>query len=892
MTTIAAPLGKITGTQPALMYALGKLARGGATRGGYVSRLPQIRLGGSWSGASAPRRVLIASLTIQDLLNETPNTCTFTVQGARPSEGSDITIAFGSINAGTRLFGGTALRVQEVYVGQRPMSPPNVLFHVEGIDYTWGLNAILVSARYRSQSATTIGRDLLARWAPAGYSAHIAEGLPQIDEISFTLTPLMECLTQLAQRIGGYARCDYFRRVWLFVDPSPDAAPPPRALTADHPSLESVAYSRDLSQMVTRALVEGGGVNALGPVTPGDTRLPVDDTAWYQAAGGWVVSGPQRIRYTGMVASGTGAMASAVGGATGNTSPPTAPTVTTTAGAGLTPGTYKYAYTWVTASGETLPSALATWDTGTAPGPPTAPTATAQNGTGLGIGRYRYAFSWATSGATAGETLLSPLAEVTTASQTINPPNSAPTLTRQTGPGLPEGTYRYGVTFVSATGETTLGPTSIVTTETGVQQVTVGIPTGPSGVTGRKVYRTVKNGAQLKLLATLTNNVATALPAPDTTPDTSLGATPPTSNTTTTNNRQVGLSSITVGPTGTAARNVYRTVVNGTDFQLLTVLANNSTTTFIDTTPDGALGRVPPPAATANLALAVLGTIAVGPAATTSRKVYRTAVNTAQLKLLTTIANNTATAIAADATPDASLGANAPVTDTSGLVSGSGGQVNAGATTIPVANVTPFAPEGWASIGDQLIRYTGVSATALTGVPVTGIGSLGVAIPYNATITVAPQVTGIPASGPGSIALAILAGDPVNLLVIVDDLEAQAWLQAALGGPPATGVIEGYLQDRRISYAEANSRALALLDQKGTVLETVRYRVRDPRTISGATISVDLPAPMEVRGSYAIQDVTISGFLGRGTVNPIYDVVASSARFSFEELIRRRREAP
>ena len=59
--------------------------------------------------------------------------------------------------------------------------------------------------------------------------------------------------------------------------------------------------------------------------------------------------------------------------------------------------------------------------------------------------------------------------------------------------------------------------------------------------------------------------------------------------------------------------------------------------------------------------------IAAGPTGRTARKVHRTVVNGSQLKQLTTIANNTATTIATDTAADASLGANAPTADTSGL---------------------------------------------------------------------------------------------------------------------------------------------------------------------------------------------------------------------------------
>lgn len=70
---------------------------------------------------------------------------------------------------------------------------------------------------------------------------------------------------------------------------------------------------------------------------------------------------------------------------------------------------------------------------------------------------------------------------------------------------------------------------------------------------------------------------------------------PTTSVTTTSGNQNVNLTAITVGPTGTTARKIYRTPVGGgTNFKLLTTLADNTTTTFSDTTADASLGAAPP----------------------------------------------------------------------------------------------------------------------------------------------------------------------------------------------------------------------------------------------------------------------------------------------------------
>lgn len=81
---------------------------------------------------------------------------------------------------------------------------------------------------------------------------------------------------------------------------------------------------------------------------------------------------------------------------------------------------------------------------------------------------------------------------------------------------------------------------------------------------------------------------------------------PATTVTTTSNNQNVALSSISLGPTTTSVpniatnsvigRNLYRTQIGGTTFYLLATLSDNTTTTFSDSTPDSALtGRPQPP---------------------------------------------------------------------------------------------------------------------------------------------------------------------------------------------------------------------------------------------------------------------------------------------------------
>ena len=284
--------------------------------------------------------------------------------------------------------------------------------------------------------------------------------------------------------------------------------------------------------------------------------------------------------------------------------------------------------------------------------------------------------------------------------------------------------------------------------------------------------------------------------------------------------------------------------------------------------------------------------VPIGATAVTQRKIYRTATAASQLQLQQTIADNTSTTGITDVTADAGLGANVPTSDSSALAQPTG-QVIAGGTAVSVAGLGAFSSSGgWAIIGNgqQVIRYTGKTSTALTGVPPSGAGAIVATISYNSTITAAPQLLGIPASGAGSILYAIVKGDNVNLVAQVDDAASQATLSALLdpsnllGG--AAGIIEDYTQDGRISYTEALARATARLTLLGATAVSITYSVRDPLTMSGKMIAVNLPSPTSVDASYQIQRVTISAFSATAGLFPTYHAEASSTKFTFEDLVK------
>lgn len=715
-------------------------------------------------------KVLYGSLTVVDIINETPNTCTFRAKGFTPEVGQRVIVALGGVTNPSRLFAGTILTCKQSHVG----SPENAIFDVSCADDTWKLGQVKVTIRYLSMSATDIAIDLIDTYAPDFDTTDIEAGLDDIDEITFTNETLSTCLTRLAQRIGGYWYVDEFESIHFFVT---DTATDPAELNDSNPPLATstkplFSVDRDISQVVTRVLGEGGGGVSISEVPAGETILPVSEPDWFNSGGGTVVSGPQRINYTGVDEGGGGGLVGP------GASPSAMLTVTGEWGTALdNNAAYDYAYTFVTGAGETLPSPHTSFTTGSgAPSPTAHPGLTAVN---------------------------------------TGPPNNF-------GSG---GTVYYGLSYeFPGTLRTAIGSITPVLAGAATEYIaitTIQQPTD-SEATGINIWRSTVNGY-----------------------------------------------------TGIASLKLVTTIGIGT-------------TSYNDSTQDGSLGVGAHTSPTAVCREARITNIPAGQAGVvTGRKLYRTEGGLSQLKLLHTFADNTTDEFEDDVA-DGSLGANAPVADTSGLTQEEG-IVPAGSTELPVAGGS-FPDEGWAVVGNQVIRYTGRSASELTGIPPTGVGALSAPVSYNVSCVAAAQLTGIEPSGDGSILYDIAKGDDVNLFIVEDDLAAQAELAAAIGS--GTGIVEEFLQDRRRTETEMRERAVAILAQRSPITASIGYAIggktdpgcRDHR--SGRTIAIDLP-DMNVNDSYKIQRVRISNF--EPALEPVFSVEASTTRFSFENILRQGR---
>jgi hypothetical protein len=656
--------------------------------------------------AGQPVRVRIAGFQIIDAINDTPNTCSLTIDGPAPTAGQTLRITINS-NAPRLLFNGVIQQDDLTYEGR----PTQLAYPSRAVDDTITLVRRRPFGTWVNTSATTIALSIIATYAPGFTATHVQAGLPLVSIIFDGTDDFAVALKRLATAVGGYWYVED-NDVHLFTVESLEV-PDPIQLGypfCDDPPIKS---TRDISQLRTRQFGKGHGEKVPIDIAAGETVIPVEDDVMFNPAGGKAIAGTtpdgaqsQIISYTGTVGRGFG---STVGP---SLSPSVAPVLTPHAGSGLATGVYQGAYTFVTALGESLPSPLAAVTTGLVPAPSFAPIASAQPSSGayVDLGTHDYVMTFVMAG---GETTPGPLTGPATTSMVpsylLNPPSegtSATAYEANTSNLAVGDLVYYGFTYVNNAGETTVGSGSnTIVIGAGLpvggvshaQGAYCTVPTSlPPGATAIKAYRNRNGTWDQGIMAG-----SIAFQPGGTIYDNGMNnyvGSPPGSNTAlvpATYKQQVLVQNLPISAhPAVTARKLYRRF-NGTGpFKLAQTIANNTDGYVYDTTANASLGAAAPSSNTALAAQIAVAGIATGPSGTIARKYYRTTVNGSQLKLQQTIADNTTTVGVVDATPDASLGANAPINNTSGLGSFGGAGLDTGFYT--AAPVT-FAADGSAS---------------------------------------------------------------------------------------------------------------------------------------------------------------------------------------------------
>jgi hypothetical protein len=531
----------LSGNQKAQRYALGGAqCRGGAVRGGGVSRRMWVFL----NGVDVTTHVQQGTVQISDELDETPNTCTLRAEAVFAARGARLELRRGSKNPTEPYYAGYVYRPTTTFIERGALG--SVL---TAIDDTQLLKSVYVTGHWLNTSATDVLIAIIAN-VPGFSSARVQRGLPTINEITITNQPVDQAISQVMARIGGYWYVDYTRHVYAFTSTSDGVTP--GAVTYGDELLEAFDYDEDDSQLATRAYVEGRGTSVPGPVSVGSTTLPLEAADMFAGSGELAKIAPQGsdggsmlLTFTGVAPGGAGAFVGP--GAT----PASPPIVKARLGANLVGGVYKWGYTDVTGSGESLPSPVATVDLTTSIDQPNA-SEWVNGWGGLGGGTF---------------------------------PNG--------------GTWTWGFTFVFSDGTESTPQTQSQSNLTGNSASAASIfPLSlsvPSGATAVNIYRTVNGGSTLKLsianvpIATITAGYS------DPIADGSLGAVIATG-------RSASISAIAVGAASVTSRKVYRTALAGSQLKLQSTIANNTATTAIDTVADGSLGANAPTSDTSGLA--------------------------------------------------------------------------------------------------------------------------------------------------------------------------------------------------------------------------------------------------------------------------------------------------
>ncbi len=239
--------------------------------------------------------------------------------------------------------------------------------------------------------------------------------------------------------------------------------------------------------------------------------------------------------------------------------------------------------------------------------PPSAPALALHTGTGVNVGLHEYAISF--TGAGGIETVPSPIASITTSAALADPVNSmTPTDLGLAGGGpwntLTAGvTYSWEITYALPSGEETLASGAFVnvvadafTNRKFGGQLTAAPPAGVQYINLYRIVAGVYYREQTAIPASSFPLVASGnyWPIGNFFTDAQIVAQPQKPVANNTARAQVQLSSIIAGVGSVTGRNIYRTAAAGTQLKLLHSIANNTTTTYLDSIADASLGANAP----------------------------------------------------------------------------------------------------------------------------------------------------------------------------------------------------------------------------------------------------------------------------------------------------------
>jgi hypothetical protein len=188
------------------------------------------------------------TVTIHEVLNSSPNTCTFRVDGrSQPPQGSEVVESTDFEDPPTVLFAGVIQTIEQIYEGR----PENIAWNVTASDFTCWLNRRRPFGTYIEISASGIVVDLISRFAPWVTTTHVQANLSPVTIIFNGTDDFATCLGKLAKAIGGgHWYLDYDKDLHFFH------VIPPELPNALHPA-SSMALGPGTAMTVTESATPG-----------------------------------------------------------------------------------------------------------------------------------------------------------------------------------------------------------------------------------------------------------------------------------------------------------------------------------------------------------------------------------------------------------------------------------------------------------------------------------------------------------------------------------------------------------------------------------------------------------------------------------------------------------
>jgi len=202
------------------------------------------------AGVDRTAAVLLDGFSIEQVLTQAVDTCTFRIQDVQPTEGQEVIVYDGT----TKLFAGIIDQVKLVQA-----EPTGVkIYECSCQDYTYQLDRKLVVETYSNQAADLIVKDIIAKYG-AGFTVnHVQANAPVVEEIIFDYKRPSECLKELADYVGWDWFVDYDKDVWFF-DPKTLNQPAPMVLEAGG-SFRRLRHDVDTQGLRNRVYVRGGSM--------------------------------------------------------------------------------------------------------------------------------------------------------------------------------------------------------------------------------------------------------------------------------------------------------------------------------------------------------------------------------------------------------------------------------------------------------------------------------------------------------------------------------------------------------------------------------------------------------------------------------------------------------